>query len=72
MIADTGFEELMKWMPLLIPILIVQFSLVIAALIDLTKKDREVKGQKWVWILVILFVNFIGPIIYFVVGRENE
>jgi hypothetical protein len=28
-------------------------------------------GSKVVWALVIIFVNLIGPILYFLVGREE-
>lgn len=40
------------------------------ALIDLAKRPST-RGPKWAWALVIIFVNMIGPIIYFVVGRED-
>ena len=64
-------DVLRQYLPLLIPILIIQLALVVAALIDLVRRPST-RGPKWVWVLVILFVNFIGPIIYFVVGREDE
>jgi ABC-2 type transport system ATP-binding protein len=28
-------------------------------------------GSKVVWALVIIFINLIGPILYFLVGREE-
>jgi hypothetical protein len=44
----------------------------IAALYDLEREERRVRGgSKLVWALVIVFVNVIGPIIYFVAGREE-
>jgi hypothetical protein len=57
---------------LLAPIIIIQLGLMIAALFDLEKEDRRVRGgSKLVWALVIVFVNIIGPIIYFVAGRDE-
>jgi hypothetical protein len=41
-------------------------------LIDLSKQTTHTRGPKWVWALVILFVNLIGPIIYFVAARKDE
>ena len=41
------------------------------ALVDLVRRAKT-KGPKWLWALVIIFVNFIGPIVYFVMGREEE
>jgi hypothetical protein len=43
----------------------------IAALIDVARREK-LRGPKWLWVLVILFVNIIGPIIYFVAGRQDE
>jgi Phospholipase_D-nuclease N-terminal/Family of unknown function (DUF5652) len=64
-------QELLDLLPLLIPIFLVQIALVIIALWDLWKR-KATRGPKWLWVLVILLVNFIGPIIYLVVGREDE
>lgn len=64
-------QELIDLLPLLIPVMLIQLALVIIALIDLWKREAT-RGPKWVWLLVILLINFIGPIIYFVAGREDE
>jgi uncharacterized membrane protein YhaH (DUF805 family) len=60
-----------KYIPFLIPVLIIQLVLIITALIDLVRREHT-RGPKWVWALVILLINFIGPIVYFVVGRKEE
>jgi hypothetical protein len=62
--------EIMEYLPFLLPIIIIQIILVAVAVVDLVKRDKT-RGPKWVWVLVILFINFIGPIVYFVVGRED-
>jgi hypothetical protein len=64
-------QEILPFLPLLIPIFLVQIALIVIALWDLWKREAT-RGPKWLWVLVILMVNFIGPIIYFVVGREDE
>jgi hypothetical protein len=63
-------EEIGPLLPFLIPVLIIQLGLVVAALLDLVKRERT-HGPKWMWVVIILFVNLIGPIIYFLVGRED-
>jgi hypothetical protein len=68
---ENVFDQLIKYLPLLIPIAIIQLALMIFAIVDLLKRQRT-KGPKWVWAVVIVFVNFIGPILYFVIGREEE
>ena len=58
---------------LLIPIIVIQLGLMIAALVDLERDERRVRGgSKLVWVLVIVFVNILGPILYFVAGREES
>jgi len=66
--SNIDWQELL---PLLIPILLIQIGLIITALIDLSKRQTT-RGPKWVWVVVILFVSTIGPIIYFVAGRQDE
>jgi len=67
----TVFDQIMKLLPLLIPLFLVQLGLMIFALIDLIKREKT-KGPKWLWVIIVVFVNMIGPIIYFVAGREEE
>ena len=64
------FSEFTKYIPFLLPVILVQFGLMIYAILDLAKRERT-KGPKWLWALVILFVSMFGPIIYLIVGREE-
>ncbi|WP_268238677.1 PLDc N-terminal domain-containing protein [Lentibacillus kapialis] len=34
--------------------------------------DLKTNGPKWMWALIIIFINIIGPIIYFIFGRRND
>ncbi|HYM82724.1 MAG TPA: ATP-binding cassette domain-containing protein [Candidatus Dormibacteraeota bacterium] len=57
---------------LIVPLAVIELALMIAGLWDLTRPGRRVRGDnKLVWALVIVFVNTIGPIIYFLAGREE-
>ena len=60
-----------QYLPLLIPVVLIELGLMIAALVDLYRREAT-RGPKWIWVLVILFINFIGPIVYFVAGRKEE
>ena len=66
-----NMDELMKYLPLIIPLVIIQVGLMITALVDLIRREKT-RGPKWVWVIVIVLVNMIGPIIYFVFGRKEE
>lgn len=49
----------------------VQLALQVAALRDLSvRKPLEVNGSKRIWVAAS-FINFAGPIAYFVKGRKN-
>jgi hypothetical protein len=57
---------------LLVPIVLVQLGLMAFALYDLVKRTRVKGGNKWVWGIIIVVINIIGPILYFVLGREED
>jgi hypothetical protein len=58
-------------LPLLIPLALLEIGLLIWALLDLIRR-KHVKGNKVVWILVIVLINVIGPIVYFIFGRGDD
>ena len=66
-------NELLNEIPwgVIAPIIAIQLLLVIIALVSLTRAEKT-NGPKWLWILIILFINIIGPVLYFVIGRRNE
>lgn len=53
------------------PLLIIHLILLIVSLVDLSRIEKT-NGPKWLWGLIILFINIIGPILYFVIGRRND
>ena len=55
---DTVLDTLVKYLPLLIPLILIQFGLMLFAIFDLIKRPRT-RGPKWVWAIVILVVNLI-------------
>jgi hypothetical protein len=55
---------------ILIPIALLELALMVIALVDVLRRKRT-KGPKWAWILVIVFIEIIGPIVYLLVGREE-
>lgn len=50
---------------------IVQTTLMVAALRDLRRRPATaIRGPKWAW-TVAAFVNFVGPLSYFLFGRKR-
>jgi drug/metabolite transporter (DMT)-like permease len=64
-------EIVMKYLPYLIPVLVIQLVLMLMALLDLLRREKT-RGPKWLWALIILFGEILGPIIYLVFGRVDE
>jgi len=51
---------------------VLQLMLLAAALIDIRRRPADaINGNKRLW-TIIVFVNFIGPIAYFVFGRKRS
>ncbi len=58
---------------LITPIVIVELILIVIALRDLLRPERQVRGDsKLLWGIVIVFISLLGPIIYLVAGRREE
>lgn len=53
------------------PIILLGFILTLTALVSCIRQDMS-KEKRLVWILVIVFINFLGPIIYFIFGRNKK
>ncbi len=66
------FENLVQMLPYLVPLIILETALLLAALIDLAKRKQVAGGNKLIWVAVILLIQYIGPVIYFVAGRKEE
>lgn len=66
------FDEIKDILPWLIPLFIIQLSLMIIALVDLVRRQKVRGDSKVVWALIIIFINLIGPIVYLIGGRGEE
>ncbi len=61
-----------KLILLFLPLIIIQLGVMAFALMDLVKRKQVKGGNKWVWGILIVIVSYIGPILYFTLGREEE
>lgn len=54
-------------------VVLVQVVLWVFAIVDLVRRPQTAVmfGNKWVWLALILFVNLIGPVLYFAIGRTS-
>lgn len=65
-------EQLIEYLPFLIPILLVEIGLMLVALIHVLKHKKYRFGNRLLWVLVVVLFQIIGPILYFTIGRGEE
>ncbi|WP_438432530.1 PLD nuclease N-terminal domain-containing protein [Gorillibacterium sp. sgz500922] len=58
---------------LLLPVFILQLILMVIAVTDLIRSEpARIRGSKWLWAIVIVLGEVLGPVVYFVAGRRND
>ena len=53
------------------PLIVIEFILMIVALVDL-RKIHATNGPKILWVFLIIFTSYLGSIAYFIVGRKQS
>lgn len=65
-------ELLTEYLPFLIPVIVLGLGLAITALVHVLRHPNYRFGNKPMWIVIVLIVQFIGPVVYFIWGRGEE
>lgn len=55
----------------ILALVVVQLAIQIYALVDLARRRQVTGGKRWVWLIVILFGNLVGAILYLAIGRAT-
>jgi uncharacterized membrane protein len=66
---DIDFLELL---PLLVPLLLLQLTLQVVALLSLKKRESVRFDNKLIWVLIIVFGTLLGSIAYFIFGGKTH
>jgi hypothetical protein len=69
--TEESLRTFLSYWPLWVPLVLVQIGLIVYALLDWTRRG-SLRGSRWLWLVVILFLNIVGPVLYLLVGREEE
>ena len=65
--------DIMEFLPFLIPIVIAEFALFGYTLYHILTHKKYKYGNRILWIVIsVVFMNYIGPILYFIFGREDS
>ena len=62
---------LSEYLPLILPLLVAQIVLWGFAIYHILTHNSYKRGNRILWV-VLSFINFIGPILYFVLGKEDS
>lgn len=55
---------------ILLPIILLQLSIMTFCILKIVK-EGVANLNKITWILIVVFLNFIGPILFLIVGRKK-
>ena len=65
-------DEIIKYLPFIIPALVIHWALAIIALVDLAKRKSVRFNNKFVWVLIIIFVQLFGSVVYLLARGDEE
>jgi hypothetical protein len=65
------FQQLGQFLPFIIPLVLIQLTLMIVCLVDLVRREKTRYLPKWAWAIIIILGELLGPIIYLILGRED-
>jgi hypothetical protein len=66
-----AMDWFIKFLPLLLPMILLELGLMIFAIVDIARKRKTKNLSPLIWIIIILFVNTLGSIIYLIFGRAE-
>ena len=65
-------EQIQEFLPFLIPLVIAQFALLGYTLHHILTHKTYKRGNRALWLVItIVFMNFVGPVLYFLLGKED-
>ena len=65
-------DKIMELLPFLIPLVIVEFALLGYTLYHILTHKTYKRGNRTLWLIItIVLMNFVGPILYFLLGKED-
>ncbi|WP_314061938.1 PLDc N-terminal domain-containing protein [uncultured Vagococcus sp.] len=71
-VNTVSLEELKLLLPIIVPLLVIQLALAIVAVVKIMKQKEFRFFNKVSWLLIVLLLQLIGPICYFVFGRSES
>ena len=71
--ATATLADLKQYLPLIIPIVVIEFILLIYVLWHINTHETYKTGNRLLGnIIALVGMNFVGPILYLVIGKSDE
>ena len=65
-------DNMTEYLPFLIPLIVIQLALLGYTLHHILTHEHYKRGNRTLWLVIsIVLMEFIGPILYFLLGRED-
>lgn len=66
-------DKIMDFLPFIIPLIIAELALLGYTLYHILTHKHYKRGSRLLWVLIaIVGMEFIGPILYFLLGKEED
>ena len=66
-------SQITEFLPFLIPLIILEVGLLGYSLWHILTHKTYKRGNRTLWLIVtIVGMNYVGPILYFILGKEDE
>lgn len=65
-------NEIQEFLPFLIPLIVLELALLVYTLWHILTHNSYRHGNRVLWIIVVVAgMQFIGPVLYFLLGKED-
>lgn len=65
--------EIQEFLPFLIPYVVIEFILFAVTIRHILTHEHYKMGNRAIWLVVaIVGINIVGPVLYFLLGREDS
>ena len=66
-------DKLIEFLPFLVPLVVLEFALLVYTIRHILTHDHYKIGNRMIWLIIaIVGMNFVGPIAYFLLGKEDD
>lgn len=65
-------NEIREFLPFIIPLIVIELALLAYTLHHIFTHKKYKRGSRALWVVVVIVgMEFIGPILYFLLGKED-